>query len=132
VCLEQLSGADVVTCFRIARQDPWYRTFNALLFRLVVQVLFGLKIQDPDCAYKIYRKHVVDAIDMTSRGALIDVEMLLQAHRAGFRIVQMGVHHLPRKHGESSGADLRVIFRACIEIMKLWFRYLRWPPASQR
>jgi glycosyltransferase involved in cell wall biosynthesis len=120
--LPLIEHADVVSCYRRRRGDPWYRLLNAKLFELVVSVGFGLKVKDPDCAFKIYRREVLDRITMASDGAMIDVEMLLQAQRAGFTIVQPGVTHLPRQTGASSGADIRVILKASREIFHLWRR----------
>lgn len=120
--LPLIDQADVVTCFRQHRQDPWHRSFNTWLFEKVVFLGFNLRIKDPDCAFKIYRRDVLESITLTSEGAMIDVEMLLQAQRAGFRIVQCGVRHLPRKAGVPSGANIHVIFRAMREMWRL-FRF---------
>jgi glycosyltransferase involved in cell wall biosynthesis len=115
-----LSGqADVVTCYRIDRQDPWYRLLNTWLFEKVVFLFLGLRVKDPDCAFKVYRREVLESINMTSEGAMIDVEMLLQAQRRGYCIVQRGVRHLPRKTGVSSGGNVRVIFRAMKEMVRM-------------
>jgi glycosyltransferase involved in cell wall biosynthesis len=118
--LPLIDRADIVTCFREDRQDPWHRSFNTWLFEKAVFLGFGLRVKDPDCAFKIYRREVLDAITLTSEGAMIDVEMLLQAQRAGFRIVQCGVRHLPRKAGVPSGANIHVILRAMREMWRLF------------
>lgn len=120
--LPLLSQADVVSAYRVKRKDPWHRLMNTKIFEFSVFLFFGLKIKDPDCAFKVYRKEVIDRIDMRSNGAMIDVEMLFQAQQQGYRIVQRGVEHYPRVSGESSGANLRVIFRAVREMSALWFR----------
>ncbi len=120
--LPLMETADVVSCFRAHRQDPWHRILNARIFEMAINMIFGLKIRDPDCAFKIYAREVLEALEMTSLGAMIDVEMLLQAKRKGFRIVQTGVTHLPRKAGEPSGGNLRVILRAFAELIQLWRR----------
>ena len=112
--------ADVVSCYRQNRQDPWHRILNTRLFEWAIFIVFGLRIKDPDCAFKIYRREVLDSINMISHGAMIDVEMLLRAQRKKFKIVQHPVTHLPRRFGKASGADLRVIFRALTETYKLW------------
>lgn len=121
--LPLIEQADVVTCYRMNRQDPWHRSFNTWLFEKAVALCFGLRVHDPDCAFKIYRRKVLDSIRMTSDGAMIDVEMLLQAQRYGFRIVQQGVRHLPRSAGTPSGSNLRVIMRAVKEMLRLLKTY---------
>ncbi len=120
--LPLMETVDVISCYRIHRQDPWHRSINTRAFEWIMRLWFGLTIRDPDCAYKIYRQDVLQKISMTMNGAMIDVEMLLQAQRAGFRILQKGVRHLPRRTGNASGANLRVILRAFQEMFQLWRR----------
>ena len=110
---------DIVTCYRINRQDPPLRKLNAWAWGKLVCFLFNLKIKDIDCAFKLYRREIFDKIEMYSRGALIDTEILARAQRAGYRLVQRGVHHYPRLAGRQSGANLRVILRAFKELFQL-------------
>jgi len=110
---------DIVTCYRINRQDPPLRKLNAWAWGKLVCFLFNLKIKDIDCAFKLYRREIFDKIEMHSRGALIDTEILARAQRAGYRLVQRGVHHYPRLAGRQSGANLRVILRAFKELFQL-------------
>jgi len=120
--LQSKMDADVISCYRMNRKDPWHRILNAKIFEFCVWIIFGLKIKDPDCAFKLYCRDVVDEISMTSQGAMIDVEMLLQAKRYGFQIMQKGVNHYPRRLGSASGANFKVIFKAIVETVQLWWR----------
>ena len=115
-----MTEVDVVSCYRVQRQDHWQRIWNARIFEFCISLLFGLRVHDPDCAFKIYSRSVLDIIEMSSEGAMIDVEMLLQAQRHGFRIAQPGVGHLPRRTGSSSGGNPLVIFKAIRETFHLW------------
>lgn len=131
-----IGESDVVTCYRDGRCDPWHRSLNTWLFEKAVFLVFGLDVRDPDCAFKLYRREVIESMNLVSEGAMIDVEMLLQAKRAGFRIRQTGVRHYPRKAGTPSGASPRVILRAFAEMWRLWrrlgsrFNLRRMMPAS--
>jgi len=117
--VELTAQADIVTCFRIDRKDPWIRKLNAWAWCKLVNFLFSLKIRDIDCAFKLYRREIFDNIEMHSQGALIDTEILARAKHAGYSMIQRGVHHYPRRAGEQSGADLKVILRAFGELFKL-------------
>lgn len=110
----------IVTGFRIKRQDPWHRRSNALLFNAVVSLLFGVRVQDVDCAFKLYRADIFKSMPLVSNGAMIDLEILARARRQGHRIAEVGVHHYPRRFGRSSGGDPRVILRAARELLILW------------
>lgn len=114
-----INDCDIVSCYRMIRQDGVLRHLNSMIFGVALRLLFGLKVRDVNCAFKIFRQEVLDAIILSSRGALIDAEMLIRANRAGFRIKQASVRHYPRQAGTQSGADLPVVLRAMWEIVRL-------------
>ena len=123
-----LEDHDVVSAYRVDRQDPWIRRLNAACWGVLIRFLFRMNIRDIDCAFKIYPRRFVDAVELKSEGALIDTEMLARATRAGYTIGQVGVHHYPRTAGEQSGANLRVILRAFKELFKLRRQIMRSAP----
>ena len=110
---------DIVSCYRLNRQDSLIRKINGWCWTRLVCLMFGLKIRDIDCAFKLYKREIFDKIELSSTGALIDAEILARAARKDYRITQKGVHHYPRTAGEQSGASLRVILRAFKELFKL-------------
>ena len=110
---------DIVSCYRLNRQDNLIRKINGWCWTKLVCLLFGMKIRDIDCAFKLYKREIFDKMEMSSTGALIDAEILARAVRKGYRITQTGVHHYPRTAGEQSGASLRVVLRAFKELIKL-------------
>jgi len=117
--LPLLEKCDIVSCYRFNRQDSLIRKLNAWAWTALVNLLFGLRLRDIDCAFKIYPRSLFDRISMKSRGALIDAEILAKAHNLGYRIAQTAVHHYPRLAGRQTGASLRVILRAFRELFKL-------------
>jgi len=110
---------DIVSAYRLNRQDPFIRKVNAFCWTTLVNVLFRLWLRDIDCAFKIYPRKLFDEIEMKSTGALIDTEVLARAKRLGYRIGQVGVHHFPRTAGQQTGANLKVILRAFRELFRL-------------
>jgi len=113
---------DVVSCYRLNRQDNWLRRLNGWAWTRLVCLLFGMEIRDIDCAFKLYKRKIFDNIELSSSGALIDTEILARAIRKGYTLTQRGVHHYPRTAGVQTGANLRVIFRAFRELFKLYGR----------
>ena len=110
---------DIVSCYRLNRRDSFIRKFNGWCWTKLVCLLFGLKIRDIDCAFKLYKRQIFDRIKLSSQGALIDTEVLARAARKGFRMTQQGVHHFPRMAGSQTGATVRVILRAFKELFQL-------------
>jgi glycosyltransferase involved in cell wall biosynthesis len=114
-----LDTCDVAIGYRMKRADPWIRTLNGHCWTLLVRLLFGLKVRDVDCAFKLLPRSLVDAIEFRSEGALISTELLAKAQNRGLRIAEVGVGHYPRTAGEQSGASLKVILKAFYELAKL-------------
>jgi len=91
---------------------------------LIVFILFGLKVTDIDCAFKLIRKKVVDTIPKleSERGAFISSEFLIKAKKAGFKIAEVGVHHYPRTEGQATGRNLKVILKSFSDLFRLWYK----------
>jgi glycosyltransferase involved in cell wall biosynthesis len=117
--LKLMEQYDIVSCYRLDRRDPIIRKVNGWCWTRLVCLMFGLRIRDIDCAFKLYKREIFDKIELSSTGALIDAEILARAAGKGYRMTQKGVHHYPRTAGEQSGANLRVILRAFKELFKL-------------
>ncbi len=115
-----LSGEyDIVSCYRMNRQEGFVRKLNAWAWTRLVGFLLHLKLRDVDCAFKLFRREIFDNITMKSTGALIDSEILARAKRKGYSIGQCPVHHYPRTAGASSGAGVAVIWGAFKELFRL-------------
>lgn len=119
---------DFVAGYRIDRKDARYRLIYAAIFNLAVRILFGVRLHDVDCAFKVFRADLIRSIDLSSPGALINTEILAKAARAGATYVEVGVNHYPRPSGESSGGSPRVVFRAMKETIALWWRMRSYTP----
>lgn len=117
--LPYIEQADIVSGYRICRQDPFMRKVNAFLWGALVNALFKINVSDVDSAFKLYKRKIFDDITLTSQGALIDTEILAKAKAKGYTITEVGVSHFPRIAGEQTGAKLSVIFRAFKELFAL-------------
>jgi len=120
--LPRIGQADMVVGYRRARSDPWHRRFFGHGWSWLVNLLFGYTARDIDCAFKLFRREIVDAIHVDSRGAMFSAEFLVKAKRAGFKIVEEPVSHYPRVAGSQTGARLDVILRAFRELLRLRWR----------
>lgn len=95
--------ADVVAAYRHDRtgEGP-RRAIYSVLYNSFVRTAFRLRVRDVNFAFKLMRRQVVDALQLSSEGSFIDVELLVQAQRRGFKIVQFGVDYFPRTRGVST------------------------------
>jgi len=117
--LAQIDQADVVCGYRLRRSDSLIRRLNGWCWTRLVCAVFGFDVKDVDCGFKLFRRHVVDGMEMLSTGALISAEILARARRAGYRIIQLPVRHYPRKAGRQTGASPKVILKAFKELWHL-------------
>jgi len=121
---QQETNADLVAGYYIARQVSKMAIFTSKIWELIIFILFGLKVTDIDCAFKLINKKIIDTIPKleSKNGAFISSEFLIKTKKAGFKIVEVGVHHYPRTEGKATGRSLKVIFNSFSDLFKFWFK----------
>ena len=118
--LVHIPNHDAVIAYRAPRRDPFMRLVNAKAWNLLNRLMFGLQVRDIDCAFKLLRREDVQNLRLSSRGAMINAELLIKLARSGVRIKEVPVSHLPRLRGSPTGAKPSVIFRALREMVMLY------------
>lgn len=115
------SSADLIIGYRKKRMDPFHRVFVAqVLLKVWNFALFGLTVRDVDCAFKLFKREVRDNIKLWTESAITVTEFIVKAKTHGYRIVQLPVSHYPRKFGDQTGGNWRVIARAARESFVLY------------
>ncbi len=122
--LPLMAEYDIVSGYRMNRQDPPFRRLAGWLWTRMNDFLFALDVRDMDCAFKLFKRAIFDHITMESQGALIATEILARAVRKGYKITERGVHHYPRTSGRPTGGSPRVVLRAFKEVIRLRGRIL--------
>jgi glycosyltransferase involved in cell wall biosynthesis len=117
--LPLLASADIVVGYRRPRADPWVRRFYGWGWNLLVNVMFGYTARDVDCAFKLFPRALLDDVKLESTGHTLSPELLVKARRAGYRVAEVRVTHLPRPAGEAKGARVDHIVRSLLELAKL-------------
>ncbi len=123
--LEKIEQADIVSGYRADRQDHFIRKVNAFGWNTLVRLLFGQLCRDIDCGFKLFKREILERVHVTSDGAMIDTEFLAGARARGYRIVDVPVTHLPRVAGEATGANLKVITKAFLDLARFRLRLSR-------
>jgi glycosyltransferase involved in cell wall biosynthesis len=115
------AGADTaVIGYREDRADSYIRSLNAWLYSLYIYIIFGLRVKDMDCAFKIFPAGAYRAVrPIKSEGALFSAEFLIKLKREGFSFKEVPVRHFPRIFGSQTGANMRVIMKMFKESWKL-------------
>lgn len=119
---EKIDEADIVIGVRKRRIDHPFRHLLMNLLKVWDFIFFGFYFRDIDCGFKMFKKSALDKImPFSSEGAMITTEILAKAKRANLKIAQVEISHYPRKYGDQSGGNPRVIIRAVRESFSLWW-----------
>lgn len=119
--LPMMADHDVVVGFRVYRYDSVLRSIMSWIYNRLVRVLFRVRVRDVDCAYKLFRREVLDKITIESTDFFVDTELLARARRWNFRIAQKGVRHYPRLAGQTT-VRASDIPHTVMTVLRMWRR----------
>jgi len=78
-------GYDLVSGWKVKRRDPITKRLPSKLFNAVTSTVAGVRLHDFNCGFKLYRREVVDALEV------------------------YGVNHRPRRFGQSKFGASRFV-----------------------
>jgi glycosyltransferase involved in cell wall biosynthesis len=113
--------ADLVNGYKISRSDPLHRIIIGRVYHHIVSILFGLTVRDVDCDFRLMRRSIFDRIQLEKSSGVICLELMKKIQDAGFRIVEVPVHHYHRAFGRSQFFNFRRVAKTSIDVMRLWF-----------
>jgi glycosyltransferase involved in cell wall biosynthesis len=112
---------DFINGYKMGRSDPLHRVVIGRVYHWFVKLVFGLRIRDVDCDFRLMRRSVFDKVVLTRSSGVICVELMKKVQDHGFRIAQVGVHHFHRSYGKSQFFNFRRVARTLLDLMNLWF-----------
>ena len=98
---------DLVNGYKISRSDPLHRIVIGRIYHHTVKLLFGLKVRDVDCDFRLMRRSIFDTVHLEKNSGVICLEMMKKIQDAGFRIAEVPVHHYHRAYGKSQFFNFR-------------------------
>jgi len=110
-------GFDVVSGWRMLREDRLSRRLPSIAANRVISSLLGVRLHDYGCTLKAYRREVIE-----------DVRLYGEMHRfipiyaswEGARVTEIPVGHRARRHGASKYGFGRVV-RVVLDLVMLYF-----------
>jgi glycosyltransferase involved in cell wall biosynthesis len=112
---------DLVNGWKISRSDPFHRILIGRIYHHTVKILFGLKVRDVDCDFRLLRRSIFETVILEKDSGVICLEMMKKITDAGFAIAEEPVHHYHRTHGTSQFFNFPRIARTAVDVFKLWF-----------
>jgi glycosyltransferase involved in cell wall biosynthesis len=116
------ANVDWVNGWKISRSDPLHRIIIGRIYHHIVKLLFGLKVRDVDCDFRLMRRRIFEVVRLEKSSGVICLEMMKKFQDAGFRVAEHPVHHYHRAHGTSQFFNFPRIFQTVIDVMKLWWQ----------
>ncbi len=98
--LEALEGEDLdlVSGWKRRRRDRPVKRYTSRLFNWVTRILARVDLHDFNCGFKAYRREVLEQVSIYGE---LHRYIPVLASRKGFRVGEIEVHHMPRRHGVS-------------------------------
>ncbi len=110
-------GYDLVVGWKFKRQDSWAKVIPSHIFNALIRWLFGLRIHDNDCNFRLMKREVIEHLNLYG-GMYRYIPVL--AYTRGFRVGEIKVEHLPRLHGKSKYGTGR-LFKGAFDLLALKF-----------
>ena len=118
--LAEHPGVALVNGYKISRADPLHRIVIGRVYHHVVRLLFGLRLRDVDCDFRLIRREVFERVILQKSSGVICLETMKKVQDAGFRIAEVPVHHFHRAYGVSQFFNFRRIVRTALDVLRLW------------
>lgn len=116
------SGTGLVNGYKIQRNDPAHRVWIGVIYNFCARVLFGIRIRDVDCDFRLIRRELMLGIALTSTSGTICVELVRKLERTGYEVKQTPVHHFARVHGSSQFFRMGPLMATFGQLIGLWWR----------
>ncbi len=98
-----------------------HRMGNRLL-TVLLNLLFGLKLNDCFTCYKLFRRDVINTLKLRENSFTIETEIIAKAAKKALRIVEVPVSYSPRSYSEGKKIRCRDGFHAIRAIFKYRFQ----------
>lgn len=120
------AGAGLVVGSRALGGSSEYeivRLFGNVIFTLTFCILFGVNMTDALNGYKAFVRDVITGYEFGSKGFDIEIELLAQAIKKGYRIAEVPSHEEKRLGGKMKSDTLIDGARFLIAILKEGIKY---------
>ena len=111
---------DLVSGWKKKRNDPLTKTIPSKFFNLVTRLFSGIKLNDFNCGIKIYRKEVINSINLY--GEMHRYIPLIAKWNGFNKIAEKEVNHNRRKYGVTKFGMERYI-RGFLDLLSVSFVY---------
>ena len=110
---------DIITGYRHKRRDPFHRILIGKVYTFLACSLFGFKLKDVNCGFKLLRKEILNFADPICHAGAFYTGVYVQAKAQNCRIKEVPVEHYSRSGGRQTGTSLKVMLTAVFDLIRL-------------
>ena len=113
-----LDNYDFIIGLRVKRNDPPRRKLQSHVYNAMLRLFYGHKQKDVN-SIKLFKRKILDSVQLQSYTPFVDAELCIRAERAGFKIIEIPIEHLPRLSQGASGGKFSVIWETFSDLIKM-------------
>jgi glycosyltransferase involved in cell wall biosynthesis len=129
---EMKDGVGLVNGYKLKRYDPWHRICIGHLYNRFARTLFGIRLRDLDCDFRLIRREILKALELRSNTGSICVELVRGIEASGCIVAEVPVHHYPRLYGRSQFFRVRSLLTTLHQLIDLYWRLVTLPAVRRR
>lgn len=114
-------GVDVVNGYKLTRNDSFMRALVGRAYHYFVRFLFGIRIRDVDCDFRLIPRRILGEIQLKSASGAICLELVKKIEDAGYVFAEVPVTHYSRKYGVSQFFVPWRIARTMVQLAELYW-----------
>lgn len=119
-------GIGLVNGYKLNRADAAYRKVTGGTYEWMARALFGIRIKDVDCDFRLIRAEYLRRVPLTFDSGAIGLELIYSLQAAGCRMRETGVHHYRRMFGRSEFFSLRHVINLIGDVTRFWWQRRRF------
>ncbi len=105
-----------------SRSDNLPAAVVSLTNYYLLRILYGLNFHDFQNV-TFYPRALVQSLDLEGTSAFVNPEMLIKAHAAGARFLEVPIHFIKRQAGEAKGIKPQAVARAVKDVFFNWYNW---------
>ncbi len=105
------------------RWDGWVQHLCSRCYDKIIQWMFGVAISNINVGIKVFKRTIIENLNVKSVGWFFDTEFVIEAERNGFKIKSIPLEYRRRLYGESKFAGLRSLTDTGVELLAYFHRY---------
>ncbi|MDX1607687.1 MAG: glycosyltransferase family 2 protein [Candidatus Spechtbacterales bacterium] len=115
--IDAAGNADIIAGYRVSRNYNWYRKMNTRANLLLLTLLFGLRVRDPNWV-KLFKRDIFEIAPIRYEGFFWDSQVLIDAQKRGLKIKEIPAGIRDRVAGKASGSSPLRVFKTLLEMLK--------------